>query len=564
MKKFILGLVISLFGFTSLSFAQNVPYAINNGSNVGGATVVVQNFDDLFNGINGGTGVTPGGRFELPNPNKFNRIGENTSLREYILRVLNFILTFLGLVAVAMVIYGGYLYIFSMGEDSNIEKGKKIIIYGVIGILVILASFALVNTVIKNAGLGTRDNINAPQLNPINPTTGVQNGSTGGVFNNGTINTNGTQTTTTVLPNGTVVTNDSILTGDTPTGTVVSPNGTKIELATTTGTGSGVFQNFYNAHLITVKPAPITTDQGVIEQDNNENKDVNIGKGLVELGNVIVATPRVGRNGIEFGLGIDGAQALIDFGDRTQALIDTRSNSTQSTLGKNTIVHHFGSEGTYNIRAIIQTPEGEKTSSRTLIIGGVTAKFTASNTTLRVGERAQLDASTSKVEVGGVRDYVWTCRNSDDTTVGCFGGTYGQNPTIQFDKFGEYTVKLTVESVVGSSASYERKFTVLGEKPEANFTFEATSNTQKPAEYRFNASLSKNIRGLNQGLIYFWDFDGDVKQVNSSETIYEFKSTGSKTVKLVVAETGGKVLKSEEVQKSVNVKTTVPIDFEIN
>jgi len=574
MKKFVLGFVLSFLGLTSVTFGQNVPYAVNGGSSIGGSTVVVQNFDDLFNNINGGTGVTPGGKFELPDPSMFNRIGENTSLRGYILRVLNFVLTFLGLVAVAMIIYGGYLYIFSMGEDSNVEKGKKILIYGVIGILVILASFALVNTVIKNAGLGKRDNVD---------TSGEVTGTPGIVIRDGVTytNTNGQttatysnangQTVTTgtrTLSDGTVVPNDTILTGNTPTGTVTAPNGTTINLATTTGNGtgqgSGIFQNFYNAHLITVKPAPIQENQGVIE-DPYEDEDPNKGKGLVEMGNVIIATPRVGRNGIEFGLGIEGAQAILDFGDRTQALIDTRGNDTRSELGDNNVVHHFGAEGTYNIRAIIQTPEGEKTSQRTLIIGGVKAKFTAPKTTLHVGETVQLDATTSKVEVGGIRDFVWTCRNAEETTVGCFEGTYGATPTVAFDKFGTYKVSLTVESVVGSNAKFSKIFTVLGEKPEASFTFEKTNNTNKPAEYRFNASTSKNVRGLNQGLVYHWEFDGDAQTVNSPSVIHEFTSTGSKSVKLTVSESnGGDTIKSDEVRKSVNVQTTVPIDFEIN
>ncbi len=77
------------------------------------------------------------------------------SLRQMALRFINFFLFFLGLVATAFVIYGGFLYITSQGEDGNVEKAKKILTFSAIGILVVLVSFALINTFLS-AGLGNR------------------------------------------------------------------------------------------------------------------------------------------------------------------------------------------------------------------------------------------------------------------------------------------------------------------------------------------------------------------------------------------------------------------------
>lgn len=83
-------------------------------------------------------------------------ITENTDIRTYILQVTNFFLGFLGLIAVLFVIYGGFLYVTSGGNNDKVDQGKKIITYAVIGIFIILASFALVNTVInfKDEGSG--------------------------------------------------------------------------------------------------------------------------------------------------------------------------------------------------------------------------------------------------------------------------------------------------------------------------------------------------------------------------------------------------------------------------
>lgn len=80
--------------------------------------------------------------------------GGQTGLRGIVLTIINFFLTFLGLLAVIMVIYGGFLYVSSAGNEENVNKAKKILLYAVIGIVVIIASFALVNTIL---GAGTAD-----------------------------------------------------------------------------------------------------------------------------------------------------------------------------------------------------------------------------------------------------------------------------------------------------------------------------------------------------------------------------------------------------------------------
>jgi FtsH-binding integral membrane protein len=77
--------------------------------------------------------------------------GGQTGLRGLILTIVNYILGFLGVVAVIMIIYGGMLYVTAAGAQEKIDKGKKILMYTVVGIVIIMLSFVIVNAVLGSA-----------------------------------------------------------------------------------------------------------------------------------------------------------------------------------------------------------------------------------------------------------------------------------------------------------------------------------------------------------------------------------------------------------------------------
>ena len=83
--------------------------------------------------------------------------GGATSFRTLAKQIINFFLYFLGFVATIMIIYGGVLYVTSAGNEDNTGKAKKILLYAILGIVVILVSFAIVNTVLQS-GTGTAAN----------------------------------------------------------------------------------------------------------------------------------------------------------------------------------------------------------------------------------------------------------------------------------------------------------------------------------------------------------------------------------------------------------------------
>ncbi|MBU2524169.1 hypothetical protein KKG71_03170, partial [Patescibacteria group bacterium] len=101
------------------------------------------------------------GTFSAPDASGYDpSLTQNKTVREYVLNIVQFVLGFLGLAAVIVVIYGGVMYVASGGVEETATKGKNAIKYAVIGIIIILGSFAMVNTLFQ-AGTGTDSNIPA-------------------------------------------------------------------------------------------------------------------------------------------------------------------------------------------------------------------------------------------------------------------------------------------------------------------------------------------------------------------------------------------------------------------
>ena len=72
-------------------------------------------------------------------------------IRSTITRPLGIILSFLSLLALILLIYAGFKYIWARGDDKETEKAKNIILYTIIGLIVIGLAGIIVNTVIRIA-----------------------------------------------------------------------------------------------------------------------------------------------------------------------------------------------------------------------------------------------------------------------------------------------------------------------------------------------------------------------------------------------------------------------------
>lgn len=75
---------------------------------------------------------------------------EKRSLMGTLQVVINVILAVLAFVTVAMIIIGGINYSTSQGDAGKVKKAKDTILYGVIGLVVALLAFAIVNFVLVN------------------------------------------------------------------------------------------------------------------------------------------------------------------------------------------------------------------------------------------------------------------------------------------------------------------------------------------------------------------------------------------------------------------------------
>ena len=64
-------------------------------------------------------------------------------IRVMIARIINVALGLLGIIALLLILYGGFLWMTAVGEPERVEKAKKVLINAAIGLAIILTSFAI-------------------------------------------------------------------------------------------------------------------------------------------------------------------------------------------------------------------------------------------------------------------------------------------------------------------------------------------------------------------------------------------------------------------------------------
>lgn len=73
--------------------------------------------------------------------------GDRKDAGEVASAVIQVALGFIGVVAVCVVIYGGFLFLMSSGDAGRVKKGQDAIKYGLIGLVVSILAYAIVTFV---------------------------------------------------------------------------------------------------------------------------------------------------------------------------------------------------------------------------------------------------------------------------------------------------------------------------------------------------------------------------------------------------------------------------------
>ncbi|QQS59005.1 PKD domain-containing protein [Candidatus Peregrinibacteria bacterium] len=112
------------------------------------------------------TGAVPSGKlpgenntFAPPNQEDVPVELNNNDFRAQVLKITNYFLGFVGLIAVVALVFFGFLWITAGGNDDQIDRGKKGIIWVALGIILILLSWAIVSFLVGTTANAAGQNI---------------------------------------------------------------------------------------------------------------------------------------------------------------------------------------------------------------------------------------------------------------------------------------------------------------------------------------------------------------------------------------------------------------------
>ena len=69
--------------------------------------------------------------------------------RTLVAKIIQVLLGFLGIIAVVLIVYAGFLWMTSAGNEEKVSTAKKILTASAIGLAIVLMSFALANLIIS-------------------------------------------------------------------------------------------------------------------------------------------------------------------------------------------------------------------------------------------------------------------------------------------------------------------------------------------------------------------------------------------------------------------------------
>ncbi|MEK7072916.1 MAG: hypothetical protein AAB974_00565 [Patescibacteria group bacterium] len=108
------------------------------------------------------TGIVPFVMFTLPMvafaatditginaPGLSGALGLGTAdIRVTIASIINVFMGLLGIIAVVIILYGGFMWMTAAGNEERVDKARKMIVSGIIGLAIILSAYAIARFVV--------------------------------------------------------------------------------------------------------------------------------------------------------------------------------------------------------------------------------------------------------------------------------------------------------------------------------------------------------------------------------------------------------------------------------
>ncbi len=81
-------------------------------------------------------------------------------IRVTIVKIIRIAIGFLGIIAVGLIMYAGWIWMTSEGNEEKIEQAKKILTNAIIGLIIIISSFAIVSFILNQLTGAVGNNVN--------------------------------------------------------------------------------------------------------------------------------------------------------------------------------------------------------------------------------------------------------------------------------------------------------------------------------------------------------------------------------------------------------------------
>lgn len=85
----------------------------------------------------------------------YNPLGKDATITTVIGRLITSLLGVTGSIALLMFVYGGFLWLISAGEAERVKKGKEVMKWAILGLVVIIGAYTIVSAIVTALESGT-------------------------------------------------------------------------------------------------------------------------------------------------------------------------------------------------------------------------------------------------------------------------------------------------------------------------------------------------------------------------------------------------------------------------